>query len=598
MASLSLGSPLICRNAIPKTMQKPRRTPPRFTCPVVVAGTASAEAVVVRRSGNYRPSLWDQNYIQSLENRYAKEIIVQERANLLRQEVKKRLDETEGPLQQLELIDTLQRLGLSYHFDHEITTVLTKIHEGRTNNAGTCNKIEDLHATALEFRLLRQHGFFVSQDVFDDVKNEKSYESFLKGSDDDIKGLLSLYEASYLSTKSDFELKEIRSYSKKRLSDVINKSNTSDEKESCIREMIIRSLEMPYHWRPSTLEARWYIDVYGKRQDMDPFLLEFAKLDFNIVQSFYQEDLKSAFSWWNKTGLKELDFARDRILENYIWNVELFHEPQLGNQRREVAKTFALTTTIDDIYDVYGTVEELELFTEAVRRWDVNLVDELPEYMRVCFLVLYNEVNQTGHDILRHKNFNVIPYLKKAWTDLTSACLIEAKWHKSGYKPTFKEYIENARFSICGLVILIHSYCVLADKISKETIKSLVGDRQPIVKGSATIMRVVNDMGTSTHELARGDVLKSMQCHMHETGGSHTEARDHMMDVISDAWDEMNHEKMARGSSLHPRFLQTAINLGRMSLCMYQYGDGHGFPDSAKTVDRTKSLILDPIPLY
>ncbi|XP_010550150.1 PREDICTED: 1,8-cineole synthase 1, chloroplastic-like [Tarenaya hassleriana] len=596
MASLWLGSPLIYRNTLPNSMQKQRRTPRRLACHVV-AETGPAEAVVVRRSGNYRPSLWDENYIQSLENKYAKESKVQVKANLLKQEVKKRLDETEGPLQQLELIDTLQRLGLSYHFDNEITTILTKIHEGRTNNAVTSHKIEDLNATALEFRLLRQHGFFVSQDVFDDVKDEKSYETCLKGSDNDAKSLLSLYEASYLSTESDFKLKEIRSYAKKRLRDFVTKSNTSDQTESYIREMIILSLEMPYHWRPVALEARWYIDVYGKRRDMDPLLLEFAKLDFNIVQSFYQEDLKSAFRWWSKTGLKELEFARDRILENYIWKVELFHEPQLGYQRREVTKTIALTTTIDDIYDVYGTMEELELFTEAVRRWDVNLVDELPEYMRVCFLVLFNEVNQTGHDILRDKKFNVIPYLRKAWTDITSAYMVEAKWHKRGYKPTFKEYIENARISIGAPVILIHSYCVLADKISKETIESLVEDRQPVVKGSAIIMRVANDIGTSADELARGDVQKSMQCHMHETGASDVAAHDYMMDVISDAWDEMNHERMSRGSSLHRRFLQTSVNLGRMSLCMYQYGDGHGFPENAKTVDRTKSLILDPIPL-
>lgn len=46
--------------------------------------------------------------------------------------------------------------------------------------------------------------------------------------------------------------------------------------------------------------------------------------------------------------------------------------------------------------------------------WDVNRLDELPEYMKLCYLVLYNEINSIGRDILKDKNINVIPFLKKS----------------------------------------------------------------------------------------------------------------------------------------------------------------------------------------
>lgn len=99
--------------------------------------------------------------------------------------------------------------------------------------------------------------------------------------------------------------------------------------------------------------------------------------------------------------------------------------------------------------------------------------------------------------------------------------------------------------------------------------------------------------------MARGDVLKSVQCYMHETGASEEKARAHVHQMISDAWEEMNYEaKTARSSSLLSRgFVEGAMNLARVSQCIYQYGDGHGFPDKAKTIDRVMSLFVNPVPL-
>jgi hypothetical protein len=40
------------------------------------------------------------------------------------------------------------------------------------------------------------------------------------------------------------------------------------------------------------MEARWFIDAYGRKRDLNPILLEFAGLDFNMVQAKYQEDIR------------------------------------------------------------------------------------------------------------------------------------------------------------------------------------------------------------------------------------------------------------------------------------------------------------------
>lgn len=61
------------------------------------------------------------------------------------------------------MIDSLQRLGISYHYKHEIHDILKNIHDQRGEIE---RESQDLHATSLEFFLLRQHGFDVSQGFF------------------------------------------------------------------------------------------------------------------------------------------------------------------------------------------------------------------------------------------------------------------------------------------------------------------------------------------------------------------------------------------------------------------------------------------------
>lgn len=107
----------------------------------------------------------------------------------------------------------------------------------------------------------------------------------------DINGLLSLYEASYLSTKSDTKLQKNVIFATQQLKNFVD-THGSKDLASCDVEMVVQALDMPYHWRMGRLATRWYIDMYGKRLHRNPMLLEFSKLDFNIVQAVYQEELK------------------------------------------------------------------------------------------------------------------------------------------------------------------------------------------------------------------------------------------------------------------------------------------------------------------
>lgn len=72
-------------------------------------------------------------------------------------------------------------------------------------------------------------------------------------------------------------------------------------------------------------------------------------------------------------GLVEsLGFARDKPGECFLWTVGVFPEPCYSNCRVELAKTICILLVMDDIFDTYGTLDELVLFTEAIKRFASN----------------------------------------------------------------------------------------------------------------------------------------------------------------------------------------------------------------------------------
>jgi hypothetical protein len=60
------------------------------------------------------------------------------------------------------LVDTLERLGIDNHFHEEIDVALRHAYNNRLEFGNYNN---DLHIVALWFRILRQHGIWVSTGV-------------------------------------------------------------------------------------------------------------------------------------------------------------------------------------------------------------------------------------------------------------------------------------------------------------------------------------------------------------------------------------------------------------------------------------------------
>ncbi|KAK4572325.1 hypothetical protein RGQ29_030668 [Quercus rubra] len=534
------------------------------------ASKISNRSTTLRRSANYQPSDWHYDFIQSLRNEYTGESCTRQN-NMLKEQVRMMLHKVVDPLEQLELIDILQRLGISYHFEGEIKRILEGLYNNIDHGSDTKTwKTKNLYATALKFRLLRQHGYIVSQEVFNSFMDERG--NFKACLCEDTKGMLSLYEASFLSIENENILEDAREFSTKHLKVYVKKN-----KDKNLSALVSHSLKVPLHWRMLRLEARWFIDIYRRREDMNTILLELAELDFNMVQATHQEDLKELSRSWKSTGLAEnLNFVRDRPLECFLWTMGLLFQPQFGYFRRTIAKFGALITVIDDIYDAYGTLEELECFTNAVERWDINAMDGLPEYMKMCFFALHNSVNELAFDILKEQGFNIIRYLKKVWADLCRTYLLEAKWYHNGYTPSLQEYIENAWISIAGPNLMMQAYFCVTNPLTSEALDCL--EEYPnMVRWSSLILRLADDLGTSTDEIKREDAREYIRC------------------MITATWKKMNDVRVA-SSPFSQTYIDISFNFARMAQFMYQHGDGHG-AGNHETKGHILSLLIQPIPL-
>lgn len=97
--------------------------------------------------------------------------------------------------------------------------------------------------------------------------------------------------------------------------------------------------------------------------------------------------------WWVNLGvIEKLRFSRDRMVESFMYAGGVAFEPQYGSLRKWLSKVIKLVLIIDDICDVYGSLDELECFSKAVDRFEhyyyLYIHSEKP--MQVFYVILIN----------------------------------------------------------------------------------------------------------------------------------------------------------------------------------------------------------------
>ncbi|XP_051152104.1 beta-caryophyllene synthase-like [Andrographis paniculata] len=536
----------------------------------------------VRRSVKYHPTIWGDKFLSyASAHEESSRSNEEEELQKLKEEVKKLLSATPNDsLHKLELIDAIQRLGVGYHFEKEIDETLKIVYDSYLQ--GHKKDTNDVYVVALCFRLLRQQGHNISSDVFDVFLNEEG--KFKDSLAENVEGILSLYEAAQYGIHGEEILDLAKEFALSHLESIVSKI-----RDTSLAARVEEAIETPIHKSLNRLHAAKFIRMYRQDECRNELLLAFAKLDFNLLQKMHQKEISDLTRWWKALDFRtKLPFARDRMVECYFWILGLYFEPQFYVGRIILSKVIMLASTIDDIYDVHGTFDELQKFTEAITRWDTTAMEKLPPYMKTCYQALLNVYEEIEELARVEDSATFTNYAKEEMKKLVQAYFKEAERLFNGEIPTLEEYMKVGLPSSGYMMVAVTSLIGMGGLVSKEDFDWV--SREPsIVRATSLIARLMDDMAGYEFEKK----LSAVECYMNDKNATKEEAFDELEKQVRAAWKDINQECLYRTAVSLP-VLTPIANSARVIYLIYKDGDGYT-NSKIKMKEAIESVLLEPV---
>lgn len=572
-----------------------------------VSTNLSHESFLPRRTANHHGNVWDDDLIQSLNSPYGApayyeqvEKLVEEIKHLLLNEMD---NSNQDLIKRLQMVDILECLGIDRHFHREIEIaalgyVYRCWNEGGIGE-GSRDSCNDLYATALGFRTLRLHRYNVSSGVLENFKddNGKFFCNFT--GDKRVRSMLSLLRASDISFPGEKVMEEANSFTKEYLNQVLDGRVDLTDVDQSLSKEVKYALEFPWHCSVPRWEARNFIEIYGQNEswlkvNINQKILELAKLDFNILQCMHQKEMQLITRWWRESDIAQLNFYRRRHVELYFWVVACIFEPFFSQSRIAFAKITTVGAILDDLYDTHGTLEEVRTITEAVRRWDPSLIDDLPDHIKIAFQFFFNTANELAVQVVNKQGRDMVAILKDCWERYVESYLLEAEWIAAGHVPTFNEYIENAQVSSgMGIVNLVP--ILLMGNLIPDNILDEIYYPSKIQELSELTIRLTDDLRDFEDEKHRGEIASTIGCYMKENPDSTTEdTLNHIKGILQHSFKEFNWEFLKQDNVpwCCKRF---TFNIARGIQFLYKYGDGISI-SNMEVKDQIFKILVHQVP--
>lgn len=511
--------------------------------------------------------------------------------------------------ERLWMVDRLQRLGISRYFEREIRDCLQYVYRywkdcgiGWASNSS----VQDVDDTAMAFRLLRTHGFDVKEDCFRQFFKDGEFFCFAGQSSQAVTGMFNLSRASQTLFPGESLLKKARTFSRNFL-------RTKHENNECFDKWIITkdlageveyNLTFPWYASLPRLEHRTYLDQYGiddiwigkslykMPAVTNEVFLKLAKADFNMCQALHKKELEQVIKWNASCQFRDLEFARQKSVECYFAGAATMFEPEMVQARLVWARCCVLTTVLDDYFDHGTPVEELRVFVQAVRTWNPELINGLPEQAKILFMGLYKTVNTIAEEAFMAQKRDVHHHLKHYWDKLITSALKEAEWAESGYVPTFDEYMEVAEISVALEPIVCSTLFFAGHRLDEDVLDSY--DYHLVMHLVNRVGRILNDIQGMKREASQGKI-SSVQIYMEEHPSVPSEAMAiaHLQELVDNSMQQLTYEVL-RFTAVPKSCKRIHLNMAKIMHAFYK--DTDGFSSLTAMTGFVKKVLFEPVP--
>ncbi|KAJ1261737.1 hypothetical protein BS78_09G054100 [Paspalum vaginatum] len=464
----------------------------------------------------------------------------------------------ENLLPGMKTVDALERLGLSYHFEEDISKFMDVLSSKPVRG--------DLFAVSLQFRLLRQHHYDVISDVFKNfMGGNGEFKDTLRSNTD---GLLSLYEAAHLGKSGEDTLCRAMIFSKDCLSSLAN----SGQLLQPVLRRVLHALATPTQRRVKRLEAKLYISIYEEDEESNQYILELAKIDFHILQQMHRDEVRSISLWWckdlNASGMLG-PYIRKRPVECYYWALCVFYEPHYAKARKVLAKVLILATIFDDIIDSYSTIEEARQFNQAVQSWDQEAAKKIGD----CYWYTIFHISKCLEEFVAEDGASPVGVdcFKETLKEGSKAMLQELVWREERQVPTVHEYLKQAAaVSTLYWPLAVISF---AGMYAGDEVFAWARSFPKIIESASTICRLMDDVaGHENEKEERSKCVTAVECYVKEHGVTIQEAKQALSRIIEEHWKIINQELLS-DQPMPVMMLDRVLNLARVMEAMYKEVD-------------------------
>ncbi|XP_027155050.1 vetispiradiene synthase 2-like [Coffea eugenioides] len=331
--------------------------------------------------------------------------------------------------------------------------------------------------------------------------------------------------------------------------------------------------------------------MYEKDESNNKLLLRLAKLDYHLLQILYQQELSEIIRWGKDLDIvTKVPYARDRIVECYFWAVGTYYEPQYSLARMTFAKAIVFCGMIDDTYDAYGTLDELQIFTESIERWDGNGIDQLSDYLKAAYTMLLNFNKELEEDLAKKRRTFAFDKYIEEWKQYMRTSFTQSKWFLTNKLPSFADYLSNGM--ITSSYYLLPSAAFLGVDGASEDVIKWMSTNPKLFVALTTHARLTNDVGSHKFEKERGSGT-AIECYMKDYNVSEEEAMKKLEEMYEDTWKIMN-EECLRPTTIPREILKVILNLARTCEVVYKHR-GDGFTDQRRIEAHIKATIMDSI---